>query len=138
MQLIAALGISKAEFERVCGLSNGYINSIRNTIGSKGIVKILEQFPQVNKAWLVLGEGNMFVGDKSPTNQNQSIVDVRGYGVTVGGNASNVSNGTTDEPIIKALTEISEMRKLLSEVIYINKEQSQRLITIVDKMADKM
>ena len=53
MQLIAALGLSKAEFERVCGLSNGYVNSIRNTIGSKGVAQIIAQFPQVNKTWLV-------------------------------------------------------------------------------------
>ena len=63
MQLIAALGLSKAEFERVCGLSNGYVNSIRNTIGSKGVAQIIAQFPQVNKTWLVFGEGEMFNGD---------------------------------------------------------------------------
>lgn len=70
MQLIAALGLSKAEFERVCGLSNGYVNSIRNTIGSKGVAQIIAQFPQVNKTWLVFGEGEMFNGDSESHPEN--------------------------------------------------------------------
>lgn len=141
LQLIAALGLSKAEFERVCGLSNGYVNSIRNTIGAKGIAQILAQFPQVNKSWLVFGEGEMFSENSSPdthidaTSQDE---EPRGGSVTVGGNASNISNGTTEKTILIALTEVSEMRKLLAEVIYINKEQSQRLIAIVDKIADRI
>lgn len=141
MQLIAALGLSKAEFERVCGLSNGYINSIRNTIGSKGIAQILAQFPQVNKSWLVFGEGEMFSENGSHDTYIDAAShdkDTRGGNVTVGGNASNISNGTTEKTILIALTEVSEMRKLLAEVICINKEQSQRLIAIVDKIADRI
>ena len=136
MQLIAALGLSKAEFERVCGLSNGYVNNIRNTIGSKGVAQIIAQFPQVNKTWLVFGEGEMFNGDSEshPSAPEESI----GNNVAVGGNASNISNGTSEKTILFALTEVSEMRKLLAEVININKEQSQRLVMIVDRIADRI
>lgn len=141
MQLIAALGLSKAEFERVCGLSNGYVNSIRNTIGSKGVAQIIAQFPQINKSWLVFGEGEMF--NETPASEHPSepvtpTDDTRGHNVAVGGNASNISNGTSEKTILFALTEVSEIRKLLAEVININKEQSQRLIAIVDRIADKM
>ena len=64
LQLIDALGISKSEFERNCGLSNGYLNSIRNGIGSKGLALILASYPQVNKTWLIFGEGEMFGGEQ--------------------------------------------------------------------------
>lgn len=140
MQLIAALGLSKAEFERVCGLSNGYVNSIRNTIGSKGITQILTQFPQVNKSWLVFGDGEMFLdGEAEPHSETIPMSDETRYNnVAVGGNASNISNGTSEKTILFALTEVSEMRKLIAEVININKEQSQRLIMIVDRIADKI
>lgn len=140
MQLIAALGLNKAEFERVCGLSNGYVNSIRNTIGSKGVAQILAKFPQVNKSWLVFGDGEMFVSDDgerssdAPPNPDEAI----GNHVAVGGNASNINNGTSEKTILFALTEVSEMRKLLAEVININKEQSQRLVMIVDRIADRI
>ena len=139
MQLIAALGLSKAEFERVCGLSNGYVNSIRNTIGSKGVAQIIAQFPQVNKTWLVFGEGEMFNGDSESHPETPSIPEESiGNNVAVGGNASNISNGTSEKTILFALTEVSEMRKLLAEVININKEQSKRLVMIVDRIADRI
>nr|CAI9750658.1 transcriptional repressor [Caudoviricetes sp.] len=141
MQLIAALGLSKAEFERVCGLSNGYVNSIRNTIGSKGVAQIIAQFPQVNKSWLVFGEGEMFNDNASPEQPNDPMPlsdEQRCNNVAVGGNASNISNGTSEKTILFALTEVSEMRKLLAEVIGINKEQSKRLVMIVDKIADRI
>lgn len=141
MQLIAALGLSKAEFERVCGLSNGYVNSIRNTIGSKGVAQIIAQFPQINKSWLVFGDGEMFNETSASEHPNEPSVptdDARGHNVAVGGNASNISNGTSEKTILFALTEVSEMRKLLAEVIYINKEQSQRLVAIVDRIQDRI
>lgn len=140
MQLIAALGLSKAEFERVCGLSNGYVNSIRNTIGSKGVAQIIAQFPQVNKSWLVFGDGEMFIDDEAESHSEtiSASEETRGNNVAVGGNASNISNGTSEKTILFALTEVSEMRKLLAEVININKEQSQRLVMIVDRIADRI
>lgn len=130
MQLIAALGMSKAEFERVCGLSNGYVNSIRNTIGSKGIAQILAQFPQVNKSWLVFGEGEMFVDNNgemiyAPVNQ-----EIKGdYNTQVAGNNNQVNSLAT---LDKAISEISEQRKMLVK----SQEQIDRLIAVIEKMAD--
>lgn len=130
MQLIVALGMSKAEFERVCGLSNGYVNSIRNTIGSKGIAQILAQFPQVNKSWLVFGEGEMFVDNKgemiyAPINQEIN----GGYNTQVAGNNNQVNSPAT---LDKAISEISEQRKMLVK----SQEQIDRLIAVIEKMAD--
>ena len=130
MQLIAALGMSKAEFERVCGLSNGYVNSIRNTIGSKGIAQILAQFTQVNKSWLVFGEGEMFVDNKgemiyAPINQEIN----GGYNTQVAGNNNQVNSPAT---LDKAISEISEQRKMLIK----SQEQIDRLIAVIEKMAD--
>lgn len=143
MKLIDALGLAKSEFERNCGLSNGYVNSMKNTIGTKGLEKILSRYPQVSKSWLIFGEGEMFDGDMdSPSGATpedfHGDVETAPHSVTVGGNASNITNGSNDKTILFALNEVSEMRKLLAEVININKEQSQRLTKIVDKIADKI
>lgn len=141
LQLIEALGLSKSEFERVCGLSNGYINSIRNSLGSKGMNQILEKYPQVSKSWLMFGEGEMFETNPIPSEESEepeTEFSSSGNHITVKGSASNISNGTTEKTILIALTEVSEMRKLLNEVININKEQSQRLLAIVDKIADRI
>ena len=130
MQLIAALGMSKAEFERVCGLSNGYVNSIRNTIGSKGIAQILAQFPQVNKSWLVFGEGEMFVDNKGETIYAPINQEINGdYNTQVAGNNNQVNSPAT---LDKAISEISEQRKMLIK----SQEQIDRLIAVIEKMAD--
>lgn len=71
LKLISVFGLSKAEFERVCGLSNGYINSIRNNVGEKGLNLILERFPNVNKTWLVFGEGEMLNDKPTPQKVEQ-------------------------------------------------------------------
>lgn len=54
----STVGITKAEFERRAGLSNGYINSVKRGVGSK-LEPILEAFPELNKNWLLFEEGEM-------------------------------------------------------------------------------
>ena len=55
-------GISQSKFEQQCGISNGYVNNIRK--GRKNEMfdkKIAPNFPELSKAWLLLGEGSMLV-----------------------------------------------------------------------------
>lgn len=60
---ISHLGISTKSFEEKSNLSNGYISSIRKGIGHKAIEQISEAFPQLNRAWLMTGEGEMIHTD---------------------------------------------------------------------------
>lgn len=48
--------LSQAKFEKMCGMGNGYVNNIRSAIGPNKIPTIVRQFPDLNIAWLVLGE----------------------------------------------------------------------------------
>lgn len=57
--LIENLAISRAAFERACGLSNGYVNNIKGNIGAKALESILRAYPTVNREWLLYGEGSM-------------------------------------------------------------------------------
>jgi hypothetical protein len=43
-------------FEKICGLSNGYINNIRVSISNKTLQKIILNFPHLNPVWLMMGE----------------------------------------------------------------------------------
>jgi len=52
-------GLSIAGFERACGLSNGYVSSMRKSVGLRSLGLILEQFPELNRDWLLYGEGEM-------------------------------------------------------------------------------
>jgi len=51
--------ISQARFEKETGLSNGYVNNIRKSISENTLKKITNAFPELNRIWLMLGEGEM-------------------------------------------------------------------------------
>jgi len=73
VKYIEYLNISFNEFTRNLGLSNGYIGSAKKTkraIGSDVIEKILRQYPDINPAWLMTGNGQML---NSKSNQLVSI-----------------------------------------------------------------
>lgn len=52
-------GISVREFERQCGLSNGYVNSITQTVMPNKLKSISLQYPELNLGWITTGEGKM-------------------------------------------------------------------------------
>lgn len=51
--------ITNAEFERSINASNGYINSIRKSIGIDKLEQIEHTYPDLNTQWLLKGEGEM-------------------------------------------------------------------------------
>lgn len=59
LEFIDSQGISKSEFERNVGLSNGYINNFKGSLGSEKLECILIRYPKLNVRWLILGEGEM-------------------------------------------------------------------------------
>ncbi|TWP23100.1 peptidase S24 [Apibacter muscae] len=58
-QYIEYLNIPISAFEKNCGLSNGYVSSIRKGIGHKALEQISEKYSEINKSWLLTGEGEM-------------------------------------------------------------------------------
>lgn len=59
-------GLSQRRFEEAVGLSNGYVNNIRTTIGAGTLQKILGKFPELNQNWLITGEGEMLASPVVP------------------------------------------------------------------------
>lgn len=51
--------IPHSRFEKKCGLCNGYVNSIRKGIGVEKLDTILRAYPELNRNWLLFGEGEM-------------------------------------------------------------------------------
>lgn len=59
MEFIYSKGISQSRFERLCGMSNGYINNLKKSLGAEKLQNILKAFPELNTEWLLYGEGEM-------------------------------------------------------------------------------
>lgn len=55
-------GINKSSFYTKTGLSNGYLDKVKE-IGSDKIERILSAFPDLNIEWLISGKGSMFKGN---------------------------------------------------------------------------
>lgn len=65
-EYIKSQGLSVLAFEKMCGLSNGYVSSISKGIGKEKLENILRIFPNLNREWLLYGEGEM-LNDTKPS-----------------------------------------------------------------------
>ena len=62
-------------FENAGNLSNGYVSSIRKSIGAEKLESILSAFPELNREWLLYGEGEMLKPHQPQVVQNNFIGD---------------------------------------------------------------
>lgn len=95
VQFIKSMHMTQRAFEIRCGMSNGYVANIRKGIGEDYLLNIAQQFPQLNRAWLLFGEGEML---KTTTTISGDIT------VTGNGN-SHIGHGQRNMP---AVIEIKE------------------------------
>lgn len=56
---IKCLNLTQKAFEDRCNMSNGYVANIRKGIGSDKLLSIAREFPELNREWLIYGEGEM-------------------------------------------------------------------------------
>ncbi len=67
LEFVKREGLTVKSFEIESGLSNGYVGSIKKSIGSKKMEQILQAFPQLSREWVLFGEGNMYKNEESET-----------------------------------------------------------------------
>ena len=51
--------ISQSKFEKLVGLSNGFVNNIGDSIRTRSMLKITLVYPELNTSWLLTGQGDM-------------------------------------------------------------------------------
>lgn len=70
------LGLNKREFERSINASNGYLDKLRNSPSPKKLEIIFLTYPQLNRVWLLSGEGDM-LNTTTPKNnvENSDIIE---------------------------------------------------------------
>ena len=72
IQYIKFKKLSQKRFEETVGLSNGYLNSLRHAPGADKLQRILDAFPDINRTWLLTGEGEMLSASSSVTSVDGS------------------------------------------------------------------
>lgn len=71
IKFIKTLQIGQGAFEKAVGLSNGYVNNIRQSIQPDKLQKIALCYPELNTGWLITGEGEML--KTSPSNNEETL-----------------------------------------------------------------
>lgn len=74
MQFLDYLKLRPSQFERACGLSNGYVRKLKELPGYEKVEDIKNAFPELNKDWLLTGEGNMLV-ENCEEYSNQGVME---------------------------------------------------------------
>ena len=57
--------LGQNKFEAMAGLSNGYIANLKSTPGAEKLVKIFGAAPDLNRTWLLSGEGDMLIPNEA-------------------------------------------------------------------------
>lgn len=106
-----------------CELAQGLLSQARkgkSDLGDKTIAKILKVYQDLNRVWLLTGEGEMLKNSTTQTSSGDNSPNISG-------NGNHVNNAAT---IDKALNEIAEQRRLVSK----SQEQIDRLLGIIEQM----
>lgn len=72
LEFIKYKGLRIKQFEEICKLSNGYISSMRKGFGTSKLENVLNRFPELNREWLLYGEGEMLKSDGKPFTEKES------------------------------------------------------------------
>lgn len=91
-------GMKMKAFEDRCNLSSGYITSMRKGFGSEKLNNVLTAFPELNREWLLYGEGEML--KSSVVNHNVVHGDANNSIVGDNNNVSYAPNKYGDSPEI--------------------------------------
>lgn len=126
LEFIEYKGLNRAAFEKSCGLSNGYTRNIKDNLGTKKLEDILRVYPDLNRVWLLTGEGPMLkdsdeVQQMATPASNAPLPDAPPR-IEISPAVSNLLEKTMEE--IAALRRLAEKAQLqLDELIKLVKKE---------------
>ena len=111
---IKSSGMSVLQFEKRCGLSNGYIKNFKGNFGSDKLENLLNAFPNLSREWLLTGEGEML----KESSQLISSIHENGDTITIPGKVWKVIEQQADS--------LAARDKQIDDLIAILKESQKR------------
>lgn len=140
---IAYKKLSNQEFERSIGVSNGYIAKLKGSMGKEKLDYMLEVYSDLNRDWLLFGEGEMLKKQDAPISVSNINGDNIGCGHDNTINNSDVAIHALieqikvkDLQINKSQDQISIQQEQITksqEQISKSQEQIDRLISLLEK-----
>lgn len=112
-------GLNDNKVTQECGLSQGLLGQARtgkSDLGSKTIEKILNKYQDLNRVWLITGEGEMLKSGISQDGENNTQVI---------GDGNHVNTPSALDKALEALAKAQEMNAK-------SQEQIDRLITLLE------
>jgi hypothetical protein len=73
-QIIEYKGINKSVFYKSTGLSNGFLDKVKD-IGVSKLEQILNAYPDINMEWLLTGKGEMLKSELPVVKTNETELD---------------------------------------------------------------
>lgn len=131
LDFIEYKGIRKSQFYRETGLSNGFLDKVKD-IGTSKIEYILKAYPDLNLDWLVLGKGAMILSDtkketaSSGTTLQSLELDIKRKDFEIKGILLEFQEIKEDVELLKKITSLEEkyidtVEKKINESIKSNK-----------------
>lgn len=92
LQFIAHKGLTNKSFETKCGLGNGFVSKVGDSIRKEKLEKISNAFPELNIDWIINEKGEMLKSAPAET-PAQPRKKIPVYGArTIGGHNDTVAN----------------------------------------------
>lgn len=70
--------LSQSEFSRILGVAPTYVGAIRKSLSAEKVARLTRAFPDLNRDWLLYGEGEMF---KEHPIENATAIEAGDYEV---------------------------------------------------------
>lgn len=129
-KIVELSGLSIPKFSKYVGFKTPQtvrelIKGNTKSLSFEAKERIAAAFPNLNIEWVTTGEGEMLNNTFSYGENN----------ITFDGDTTFCNN--RDKALMLVLNELSEMRKLLAEALFANKEQTQRFLGIIESLTNK-
>lgn len=115
IKFIEFKGIKKSVFYKNTGLSNGYLDKVKE-LGADKILSIISFYTEINIEWLITGEGEMLKQEGN----NESL------GLLNESNTSYTTNHTKDELIMTQRKYINKLEQEIDQIKRSNPESDPK------------